>query len=134
LDTELSSEQDWISLGKLTSLQRLDLDLIRPKVTDAYIAHLSGLQSLKSLSVSSVVVTDKGAVVSLEITDEGFAHLSKLTSLERLTLHGAKITDEGLQHLEHLRSLRWLDLQGCKVTEQGLQQLKKKLPALRWYL
>jgi len=128
----LSDEEYWINLGKLTSLERLDLTYIQPKVTNANISHLSGLQSLKDLSVVSVVVKDNNTVATMDVTDEGLMHLSKLKALERLSLTGAKITDEGLQQLSKIPNLKVLRLHSCGVTEHGLQQLKKKLPALYW--
>ena len=134
LDMSLSGEEYWVSLGKLASLERLDLDIIRSKITDANISHLDGLQSLKVLSMDAVVFKDQKAYTSMDVTDEGLGYLSKLKSLEHLTLHGAKITDEGIQQLSGIPGLKRMDLQGCNVTEEGLQRLKKKLPALHWYL
>jgi len=134
LDMNLSGEECWESLGKLASLERLDLNIIRSKITDAHVTHLAGLQSLKVLSIDAVVFKDRKAYISMDVTDKGFGYLSKLKSLEHLTFHGAKITDEGLQQLFEIPTLKWMDLQGCNVTEEGLRQLKKKLPALRWNL
>jgi beta-lactamase regulating signal transducer with metallopeptidase domain/Leucine-rich repeat (LRR) protein len=125
MDMKLSLE-DWGTLGRISSLQRLDIDL-RSKITDAHLKHLTRLQSLKYLSVDC-------SSQDMHVTDEGLTHIAKLRSLERLTLHGAKITDQGLQQLQGLSSLKWMDLQRCKVTDQGLERLKRKLPALKWYL
>ncbi|HUT47000.1 MAG TPA: hypothetical protein VMX36_11990 [Sedimentisphaerales bacterium] len=130
----LASKDDWAALGKLSALQRLSLRHTRSEVTDAHLAHLAGLQSLKYLSIDAIIIKDRKAISSLNVTDEGLEYLSKLKSLERLTLRGAKITDEGLQQLSEIPTLKWMDLQGCNVTEQGLQRLRKKLPSLRWYL
>jgi len=131
---KLPTEEEWKALGRLSSLQRLSLKAIRSEVTDACIEHMVGLQSLRNLSIDAIVIRDRNAMYSLDITDEGLGYISKLKSLERLTLHGAKITDEGLQQLSKIPKLKWMDLQGCNVTEQGLQRLKKKLPVLRWFL
>jgi Leucine-rich repeat (LRR) protein len=131
---KLPSNEQWNALGKLTSLKRLTLRSLRSNVTDSHLAHLNGLQSLIDLYIDAVVIKDRNAMYSMDITDKSLEHISKLQSLERLTLHGAKITDEGLKYLEKLKSLKEMDLQGCKVTEEGLQRLKKKLPALSWYL
>jgi len=72
--------------------------------------------------------------MSMDVTDEGLKYISELKSLEQLSLCGAKITDEGLQQLSKIPGLKWISLQGCNVTEQSLLRLKKKLPALRWFL
>jgi hypothetical protein len=120
------SDEDWGTLGQLSSLQSLDVDS-RSEITDAHIENLADLQSLKHLSINC-------SSQDMHITDEGLVYIAKLTSLERLTLHGAKITDQGIQQLEDLSFLKWMDLQRCKVTDQGLERLKQKLPALQWYL
>jgi Leucine-rich repeat (LRR) protein len=127
-DMEIPSNECWINLGKLTSLERLDLNKIQSGITDKNVEYLTGLRSLKHLNISP----DRKQPVN--ITDMTLKHISKLQSLESLRLYGAKITDEGLKHLEKLSSLKEIDLEGCMVTEEGLQQLKKKLPALRWHL
>lgn len=131
---KLASADEWASFGKLSSLQCLTLMHIRSQVTDAHIAHLAGLQFLRELSIGAIIIRDRNAMYSMDVTDKGIGYISKLKSLERLSLRGVKITDEGLQQLSKIPTLQWLDLQGCKVTEQGLQRLKKKLPALHWYL
>jgi Leucine-rich repeat (LRR) protein len=130
----LDSEDDWAAIGRLTALQSLSLRCTRSEVTDAYIAHLTGLKSLRDLSIDAIIFKDRKAFPSMGITDKGLEYISKLKSLESLSLRGAKITDEGLQKLSEIPRLKWLDLQGCNVTEQGLKRLKKKLPALSWYL
>jgi Leucine-rich repeat (LRR) protein len=130
----LASEDDWAALGKLSALQRLSLRHTRSEVTDAHVAHLTGLQSLKELSIDAIIVKDRKAFPSMFVTDKGLEYISKLKSLEHLSLRGAKITDEGLQQLSKIKGLKWMSLQGCNVTEQGLRRLKKKLPALRWFL
>ena len=130
----MSSQEDWVSLGKLSSLEELYLKHTRSEVNDVCIAHLTGLQNLKSLYISAIINKDGQLTYSLDITNEGLKHLTKLKSLESLYLRHAKITDDGLKNLEGLSSLNWLVLQGCKVTEEGLMELKKKLPALRWLL
>ena len=131
---KLKSEDDWAALGKLSALQRLSLRHTQSEVTDAHIAHLTGMQSLKELSIDAVIFKDREAFISMDVTDKGLEYISKLKSLEQLSLIGAKITDEGIQQLSEIPELKWISLQGCNVTEEGLQRLKKKLPALRWNL
>ncbi len=131
---ELASPDEWASFAKLSALRRLSLRHIRSRVTDAHVAHLAGLQSLTNLSLSAIVVEGRKVISCMDVTDEGLSHVAKLKKLESLSLHGAKITDEGLQRLAVLPELKWLDLQGCGVTEGGLKRLKKRLPALHWYL
>jgi len=127
-DVEFSQDEDWVTLGRLSSLQCLELKRFRAEINDGHISNLTGLHSLKHLQIN----TKRSS--SISITDAALKHISELKSLESLKLHDAKITDEGLKHLEKLNSLKEMDLEGCKVTEEGLQRLKKKIPALNWYL
>ncbi len=132
---ELASPDEWASFAKLSALRRLSLKHIRSRVSDAHVAHLADLQSLTDLSLSAIVIEGRKVISwSMDVTDEGLSHIAKLKKLESLSLHGAKITDQGLQQLAELPELKWLDLQGCGVTEGGLKRLKKRLPALQWYL
>jgi len=118
----------------LSALQCLNLIHTRSEITDAQIVHLTGLQSLKQLSIDAVIIKDRKAFLSMDVTDKGLEYISELKSLERLRLCGARITDEGLQNLSGIPGLKRMVLENCNVTEQGLQRLKKKLPALSWYL
>ncbi|MGB2862833.1 MAG: hypothetical protein WBC05_05855 [Sedimentisphaerales bacterium] len=131
---KLDSEDDWVALGKLSALQSLNLQYLLSEVTDAHISHLSGLQFLKDLSIDAIIIKDRNATFSMDVTDDGLRYLSKLKSLEQLSLRGAKITDEGIQQLSEIQTLKYMYIQDCNVTEQGLLRLKKKLPALRWFL
>ncbi len=129
---ELPDEECWVSLGKITSLERLILSRIRSKISDENIANLTGLQNLKDLTISSSYIVDKDEHIYLDITEKGLLHISKLRSLEVLWLSGARITDKELRHLANLPALKWLVFNNCKVSEHDLLQLKKKNPALGW--
>jgi hypothetical protein len=126
-ETKLRSEQEWQAMGMLSTLEHLELFYLRSGITDAHIAHLSGLHRLKYLSISS----DEG-YGSSDITDKALAHISKLKALEHLSLSGAKITEQGLQQFAELPALRHITFENCEVSEDSLQRLKEKLPALRW--
>ncbi|MFC1637083.1 M56 family metallopeptidase, partial [Planctomycetota bacterium] len=113
-EMNLSDEEHWISLGKLVSLESLDLRSTPSRITDANISHLSNMHSLKVLKISSVLADKRNVVDDMDVTDEGLMHLSKLQALEHLSLTGAKkITDEGLQQLSKIKGLKRLDLQAC---------------------
>ena len=106
-------------------------------VTDAGLAHLTGMDSLKKLYLNYTKITDAGLahlkdLKNLEwlelrntrITDAGLAHLKGLSSLVRLDLSQTKITDAGLVHLKGLKSLDTLFLSDTKITDAGLIHLK----------
>ena len=103
-------------LGELTSLKTLNLSGCY-RITDAGFAHLGELTSLKELNLSWCK----------QITDTGLAHLKELTSLKTLNLERCyKITDAGLAHLSELTSLKTLNLSECdKITDAGLAHLKE---------
>ena len=97
----------------------VSVNLRGTKITNAGLAHLKGVKSLKRLHLEKTTVTD-----------EGLAFLAGLENLEYLNLYGTKITDEGLQHLASLKKLKKLYLWQTNVSESGVQTLKTALPAL----
>ena len=110
-------------------------------VTDAGLAHLDGLASLKELDLSRSAITDAGLVHlkgmnSLErldlsrtrITDAGLVHLRGLTSLQTLGLRSTDVGKAGVVHFKALTNLRSLDLCGTDVDESAAQELRTVLP------
>jgi serine/threonine protein kinase len=83
------------------------------KVTDAGVAHLRNLRSLKNLWLNGTSVTD----ASLE-------HLAGFPTLEALRLRGTRVTDAGLEHLKGLSKLKLLGLASTRVTDAGLEHLR----------
>lgn len=113
------------------------------KVTDAGIAHLKPLKSLRYLHVSNrqfgTGLTDKslehlGTMKGLtglslqghRFTDEGLKHVSKLTRLTALAigLGRNKITDRGVAYIVGLKSLRTLGLQETAITDEALEEIE----------
>ena len=64
------------------------MSLSGTQVTDANLAHLGGLTTLKELRLYWT-----------QITDAGLAHLAGLTALERLDLDDTQVSGSGLVHL-----------------------------------
>lgn len=67
------------------------LELLRlgsPHITDAGIAHIGRMETLRFLHL-----------IDVPLTDAGLVHLEKMTHLESFYLDGGKATDEGLSAL-----------------------------------
>jgi hypothetical protein len=108
-------------LALVSQLPQLE-HLYTPKgMSDAGMAEIAKIQSLKDLNV----FLDR-------MTDEGLRSLGKLTSLEVMNLYGnPKMTDEGLRALIQLRSLKHLRLgkEGL-FTDRGMTHLAA-MPSLK---
>jgi hypothetical protein len=73
------------------------------EVTDAGLAHLSGLPALETLDLSGT-----------QVADAGLAHLTGLPSLQSLNLYGTEVAAAGLVHLQKMPALRRLGLSGYR--------------------
>jgi len=111
------TDADLAPIEEMTSLK--SLNLFRTRITDAGLMRLKGLNHLRTLVLSET-----------EITDAGLAHLADLISLDALDLSNTRITDEGLDRLAGLKNLTWLNLAGTRVTDAGAERLRQQLPGL----
>ena len=82
-------------------------------VSDAGLAGLEHMQTLKRLRVSGWDVTDAGVI-----------SLAKLKNLEWLTIEDAAITDACMKDIASLPRLKELDLTDNPITDAGLAQVK----------
>ncbi len=98
---------------------------------------LSGVRDFTDSALKTILDKASGTRITsihlpkcLTLTDAGFAHLSKLTSLSSLNLYFTDITDAGLAYLSNT-SLSSLNLSWCNnITNRGLAHLSK-LTSLR---
>ena len=106
-------------------------------ITDAGIAHLRSLASLRHVDLWNTQATNEGlryleSLVQLEflnlggtrVTGAGLADLHGLTNLRYLNLWWDNITDADLAHLKGFSRLESLDLSGTPVTDRGIVHLK----------
>lgn len=84
-------------------------------VNDDWLKRLSGLTSLKKLSLSNC-----------EVTDAGMAHVGTLTALEDLNLTLTPVTDAGFVHFGKLTKLKSLGLASSKCSGEGFKHLNVK--------
>jgi|GEM_PF-1174907 len=117
------SDEDLAHLGRITSLENLDIRLTADHpstVTNDGLKHLSNLRNLNFLRLPG----------SMSVTDEGLKHLSNLTALEQVWVNNSPITDAGLKYFENMASLTFLCITKSHITEKGKSQLEKKIPGL----
>jgi len=135
-----SAEVNPRSLSLLTSLSRLEQLYAPDKVSDAAMAEIAKMQSLKILDIGPSRMTDEGLkslgeLTSLEVlglfgnpgmTDAGLKALTQLRSLRhvRLGMDGP-FTDRGMEYLAAMPALKVLWLDTPHVTDEGLRQLSK---------
>jgi hypothetical protein len=111
------SDRDLAHVGRLPALVSLVLD--GRNLTDAGLAHLTGLTNLSDLTFSH-----PDFIIPIQITDAGLAHLNGLRNLSKLSLHCTQVTGTGLDHLKGLAKLSNLDLSNSRVTDAGVAHLK----------
>jgi Leucine-rich repeat (LRR) protein len=100
-------------LDYLKGLTNLEvLWLYDSHITDEYLAHLSGLATIRTLDI-----------VRTRITDAGFTWLKTLPNLTELTLRGSPVTGQGLRQLQGLAQLRYLDLSDTRISDAGTPSL-----------
>jgi Leucine-rich repeat (LRR) protein len=125
-------------IGKLNSLEEIDLEHGEDPLTDEALSFIKGLTNLRVLEVGGSQVTDEGLkylsdmkeLVRLwcranPVTGSGFKYLGGLTKLEFVSLNMGKVTDDGLANLSTLPNLRVLDLFQTNITDAGLKHLIK---------
>jgi len=107
---------DWLArLEPLGDVKHLYLRC--PQITDAGLAHLSGM-NLRELSLERS-----------RVTDAGLGQLEQQTDLVYLNLGETDVTDVGLVHLQTLTRLGHLNLMETRVT--GISELQRALPHCR---
>jgi Leucine-rich repeat (LRR) protein len=84
----LITDEGLSAIGKLRSLSQLDLEA--NQLSDAGIAHLAGLENLRTLGLAG----NEG------VTDQAFQALASLSMLASLDLSGTAVTDQGLTALK----------------------------------
>jgi Leucine-rich repeat (LRR) protein len=109
-----SPDKDCALLPRFPYLLKL---VFRANITDAGLAHVSGLKGLKYLELWS----DK-------VTDEGLRHLASLNDLESLTLNTPHIKGAGLKYLAGLPKLANLEVW---MNEKEIVRSMVAFPALR---
>ncbi len=94
------------------------------QVTDAWLAKLSGVTTLKRLDVSNC-----------EIHGDGLKHIAGLTGLREINLTLTPVTDEGLKYLVGLTELRSIGLASSQCNGTGFKHLKalRKLESVNFH-
>jgi hypothetical protein len=119
-------------------------DFTGTSITDVPLREIGRLASLRTLTLSDTMITDKGLVelsgmdslFSLDlartaISDAGLKSVKKMTGLIGVHLNGTNVTNAGILELAALPKLRHLSVSNTKVTESGKKALQKLLPNLK---
>jgi hypothetical protein len=136
-------DEAFAQVGRLPGLKRVTF--LQAPATDARLAHLKGLSHLESLmlrgrnEVSDAGVAHLARMTSVKglyledsrITASGLAYAHELTGLETLNLARTQIGDQGLAHLEGLTRLENLGLDGTAVSDAGLVRLLRRCKRLK---
>ncbi len=132
------ADRDLAAVGKLLSLQRLDLT--RSRAGDATAKAIDGLNRLHGVHLGSEALTDDGVralceLVSLRdltlsaeatnITDAGFADFWRLRNLDGATIAAPRVTGSTFQALAELPKLRRINLNSTATVDQALHHLAK---------
>jgi hypothetical protein len=134
------------SLSKFIMLRHLHIRNYRqrksdpvpsPKITDAGMVHLKGLDRLRTLNLSDLPVTDAGLAaieglpelmgLYLSRTKVQGRSLGRMKSLRRLSilyLDGSELTEDGLKNLSGATNLQFLSLDGVPLSVNALPYLK----------
>ena len=112
----------------------MQLRLQRTAVTDAGLAHLKNLTTLKLLFLDETNVSDAGMkhlaglrwmrhlyLGSTQVTDAGIVHFKGMGDLFALGLQKTKTGDAGLKHLVGLRGFARLYLSDTQVSDAALK-------------
>jgi Leucine-rich repeat (LRR) protein len=111
------TDADLACVERLTSLRRLDVNF--QQITDAGLVHLRDLTELRILNLTGT-----------NVTDAGLEHLNGLRNLQILHLAGTRVTDAGMVKLKTLTSLQQLSVERTPVTDAGIAELRQALPTL----
>jgi hypothetical protein len=114
------SDDDLAYLQNMTALEHLYLRgsaVHKTPVSDAGLAHLTGLKRLKLLHLDHSMVGS-----------EAMRYCASLPSLERLHIRGTLVDDVGLKHLESAPALRRVHLGATPISNRAISEFQKTRP------
>jgi Leucine-rich repeat (LRR) protein len=110
-------DESLVAVGKMKTLKRLNL--WRDVISDAGVAHLSGLVNMNWLNLDNT-----------HMGNPGLEHLRGMSKLTFLHLGSTYVTNEGMPLLTPLTALKDLKVTRTSVTEEGLKPLLETNPSL----
>ncbi len=134
-------DEGLVQLAKLKSIEDLDLSECS-QITDAGMAALGQMQSLKRLNLWRDAISDDGVkhfrgltnmewlnVDNTQLSDLGLEAFQAMSKLTFLHLGSTGVSDAGMPKLKPLKSLKDLKVTRTSVTEKGVEELLKDLPS-----
>lgn len=89
-----------------------------PRVTDAWLAHLVGMESLRIVKIKRA-----------QLSDDGMECLRRLETLRCVKLLYVPIGDRAVRHLKECRHILRMKIFGSKISDQGAKELVAALGA-----
>jgi hypothetical protein len=112
------TDPEWDDLIGIMKERRITALHASGLMTDALLARIATLDHVTTLVLGG----------SLQLTDDGLAHLARMPQLEHLDLSeypGGRLTDRGLEVLRHLPRLRTFDMTWQRgITDAGVANLQ----------
>jgi hypothetical protein len=134
LDRAYVADHQWHAIGRLASLERLDLGTMH--IESGHFGWLAGLTGLHELSLGATRIEDQdlACLTSLKqlrrldldqthVTSACLVHVSSLQGLQHLNLWMTSVSDAELERLTRLTQLRTLNLKGTHVSGASVPTL-----------
>jgi hypothetical protein len=138
-----TTDGDLQRIGHLAGLHALRCSKA-PAVTDAGVAHLSGLRALRDLDLYATSVADAGLAPLARMAHLRHLHLGMtrvlgpglrmlvgLQRLEWLSLEETDVDDTVVPHVAAMRALKTIAVWGTRLSTRGVAELARALPEAR---
>jgi len=142
IEVDYEAGADLSALAALTPLDIQGLGLVGSHLTDAQLAHCSGLTGLRSLRIVMAPNVGDGGLEAMRnmlgleeldlegirASDAAFEVVTRFRRLRKLTVVNVPLTNQSLSSLRELRGLETLHVEGTRIGRPRLDLLRQDLP------
>jgi Leucine-rich repeat (LRR) protein len=140
------TDRSLASLSQLASLEALRISSVSQEITDAGVASLPALRSLKQFALewgsmigpssvqtlAKIPTLEAIALIGANVPGDAYAALADLPRLRVLDISGSdKVTDDHIGALNRLTRLEQLNVTGTDISAAGRTRLRSANPRLR---